>query len=883
MDVLVNGEVSDGSGTKRSLDNGCSSNSGNATKFKVRKVSATRGFPLMCGQDFRAVKSESKENVMSSGHKHGGNHLMMRKDATQDLANFDVLHDVGRWGNVAGGPEPSRIKNATEVKVQCSEVCCLINGEVSTQEASIPSPKIKFRRRRISATRDFPEYRGSTTFEQRVDRDEKLKATFSRGVNNHDKGNGVEALKASADSISSLETLTGKVEKYPPEKLRTTVESGDPLLMATVELSPSREKLSTGHDHSTSRTADNVLFSRKGDNHVIVNALMAATSCPRRQDQLTTGSGGSRIGSSSNQVKITGSGNLKAVAKKSIVNAHPGKRSLKGKEVFGNKHYHSLDTFGSRLLNVEGESGSVNEGPHVDPSVDVSLPPFGPSAITGDVRNQVREILRLFQAFCRKLLQGEESTESKQKIKRIDIEASKQLIQRGKEVNTEKKYLGSVPGVEVGDEFQYRVELVIVGIHRPYQGGIDSMDSEGKKIAISIVASGGYDDDMENPDVVIYSGQGGLKAKDKQPEDQKLEKGNLALFNSISTRNPVRVIRGSKEKDIGSQDSKAKIVTKYVYDGLYTVEKCWREAGNHGKLVFMFELRRMPGQPEIAWKEVKTSKKGRPRHGVCVDDISGGKESSPICAVNTIDKEKPQPFIYTKKIMYPDSLHPRLAKGCDCIGRCSDPRRCACAMRNGEEIPYNHNGAIVEVKPLVYECGPHCKCSASCYNRVSQHGIKLHLEIFKTKSRGWGVRSLSSISPGTFICEYVGEIIKDREAEKRAGKDEYLFDIGQNYSDLGEGVEEGGDGYTIDAAKFGNVGRFINHSCSPNLYAQNVLYDHDDKRVPHIMLFAAENIPPLHELTYHYNYVVDQVYDLEGNIKVKRCFCGASGCTGRMY
>ncbi|KAI7981542.1 Histone-lysine N-methyltransferase, H3 lysine-9 specific SUVH5 [Camellia lanceoleosa] len=89
--------------------------------------------------------------------------------------------------------------------------------------------------------------------------------------------------------------------------------------------------------------------------------------------------------------------------------------------------------------------------------------------------------------------------------------------------------------------------------------------------------------------------------------------------------------------------------------------------------------------------------------------------------------------------------------------------------------------------------------------------------------------------------------------------------------------------FTIDAAQFGIVGRFINHSCSPNLYAQNVLYDHKDKSKPHIMLFAAENIPPLKELTYHYNYFVDQVRDLNANIKMKSCYCGAAECTGRMY
>ncbi|KAL9451820.1 hypothetical protein AB3S75_013402 [Citrus x aurantiifolia] len=37
---------------------------------------------------------------------------------------------------------------------------------------------------------------------------------------------------------------------------------------------------------------------------------------------------------------------------------------------------------------------------------------------------------------------------------------------------------------------------------------------------------------------------------------------------------------------------------------------------------------------------------------------------------------------------------------------------------------------------------------------------------------------------------------------------------------------------------------------------------------------------PLQELTYHYSYMIDQVYDSSGNIKKKSCFCGSSECTG---
>lgn len=40
---------------------------------------------------------------------------------------------------------------------------------------------------------------------------------------------------------------------------------------------------------------------------------------------------------------------------------------------------------------------------------------------------------------------------------------------------------------------------------------------------------------------------------------------------------------------------------------------------------------------------------------------------------------------------------------------------------------------------------------------------------------GWGVRAAHEIPKGSFVCEYVGEIISDSEAETR--EDSYLFDL----------------------------------------------------------------------------------------------------------
>lgn len=56
--------------------------------------------------------------------------------------------------------------------------------------------------------------------------------------------------------------------------------------------------------------------------------------------------------------------------------------------------------------------------------------------------------------------------------------------------------------------------------------------------------------------------------------------------------------------------------------------------------------------------------------------------------------------------------------------------------------------------------------------------------------------------------------------------------------------------FCLDAGSIGNVARFINHSCEPNLFVQCVLSSHHDAKLARVMLFAADNIPPLQVIHY---------------------------------
>uniref|UniRef100_A0A0D9X7N0 YDG domain-containing protein n=1 Tax=Leersia perrieri TaxID=77586 RepID=A0A0D9X7N0_9ORYZ len=192
-----------------------------------------------------------------------------------------------------------------------------------------------------------------------------------------------------------------------------------------------------------------------------------------------------------------------------------------------------------------------------------------------DDRSKIRMLCRRFQKICRALVQAVE--QGSLKVRRVDLEADK-IIRKLPGFTKPVPIVGDIPGVEVGDEFLYRVELAIVGLHRPYQGGIDTTDHHGELVAISIVASGGYPDELSSSGELIYTGSGGKLAGKEKDEDQKLERGNLALENCIKTRTPVRVIHGFKSQSREDDShSRARQISTFTYDGLYLVVGCWRE------------------------------------------------------------------------------------------------------------------------------------------------------------------------------------------------------------------------------------------------------------------------------------------------------------------
>lgn len=153
-----------------------------------------------------------------------------------------------------------------------------------------------------------------------------------------------------------------------------------------------------------------------------------------------------------------------------------------------------------------------------------------------------------------------------------------------KESKKSNRVFGHIPGIKVGTLFPNRAALREAGLHKPNQAGISGSQKEG---ADSLVVSGGYEDDLDFGDEIIYTGHGGNdRDTGKQTSDQSFTGNNLALAQNERLGLPIRVIRGAGGNPETSPES------GYRYDGLYFVESHWEETGASGFKIFRYRLLR---------------------------------------------------------------------------------------------------------------------------------------------------------------------------------------------------------------------------------------------------------------------------------------------------
>lgn len=126
---------------------------------------------------------------------------------------------------------------------------------------------------------------------------------------------------------------------------------------------------------------------------------------------------------------------------------------------------------------------------------------------------------------------------------------------------------------------------------------------------------------------------------------------------------------------------------------------------------------------------------------------------------------------------------------------------------------------------------------------------------------GIGVFSASFIRKDRRVVEYTGEFVKDENELKRR---QHHYKHKLSYSSTYFFALKYKRGF-IDSTQCGNSGRFFNHSCMPNCYAQQLLSSEK------IVIYAFQDIPAGVELT------ID--YQLGSDIP---CLCKCENCRGFM-
>jgi len=190
-----------------------------------------------------------------------------------------------------------------------------------------------------------------------------------------------------------------------------------------------------------------------------------------------------------------------------------------------------------------------------------------------------------------------------------------------------------------------------------------------------------------------------------------------------------------------------------------------------------------------------------------------------------------------------------------------EPEKCVC-KEPAEGEPACGEGCIN--RSTFAECDRQlCVFGDRCGNQMIQRRqYAPGLERFMTAKKGWGVRARQSISPGTLILEYMGELCTAGEFESRMVTrykgDTHHYCLAMDSKTV------------IDAQRAGSECRFVNHSCDPNCEMQkwnvNGLY--------RMAVFAKRDILPGDEITYDYNF---SLFDANQG---QECKCGAVDCRG---
>ncbi|XP_028967625.1 histone-lysine N-methyltransferase ASH1L [Galendromus occidentalis] len=192
-----------------------------------------------------------------------------------------------------------------------------------------------------------------------------------------------------------------------------------------------------------------------------------------------------------------------------------------------------------------------------------------------------------------------------------------------------------------------------------------------------------------------------------------------------------------------------------------------------------------------------------------------------------------------------------------------EAQACMCKKPSSDDEAYGCGSECLN-RMMYAECSAAlCPVGEKCNNqKIQKFEWCPALQRFKTKDRGWGVRSLETIKAGQFILEYIGEVVSDTLFRRRM-EEVYKNDKHHYCLNLSGGM-------VIDGYRMANEGRFVNHSCEPNCEMQKWSVN----GVYRIALFSLKDIPAMTELSYDYNF------ENFNNDRQQLCRCGSQNCRG---
>lgn len=129
------------------------------------------------------------------------------------------------------------------------------------------------------------------------------------------------------------------------------------------------------------------------------------------------------------------------------------------------------------------------------------------------------------------------------------------------------------------------------------------------------------------------------------------------------------------------------------------------------------------------------------------------------------------------------------------------------------------------------------------YRQMKAVPIEQRLVARRSHIHGWGLFTKLEIPKHYPVVEYMGEIIRQRVADKR----EKAYELSGEGSCFMFRLDMK---RIIDATKIGCMARFMNHSCQPNAYAKIMSADTDLGQERKIVVFANRDIAAGEEITY---------------------------------